>query len=278
MTVFQSIILGIVQGLTEFLPISSSGHLVIVPKLLGWNLDPQAAFLFDVLVQVATLIAVFAYFYQDLIEIAVAFVQALIRRDPFGSPKARLGWMLLLASVPAGLFGLILKDAVEQAFNSLAATGFFLLVTAGLLVLAESVGKRLHQIEEVRWQDALVIGLFQSLAIFPGVSRSGATITGGMIRDLKRATAARFSFLMSIPIMLAAGVLAALDLRSVPDLSGQLAVFMPGFVAAAVVGYLSIRWLLQFLTRHPLYLFAIYCASLGLLTLLISFLPRLFAP
>lgn len=278
MTVFQSIVLGIVQGLTEFLPISSSGHLVIVPRMLGWELDPQAAFVFDVLVQVATLVAVIAYFYRDLAEIAAAFLRGLVRRQPFSDPMARLGWLLILASVPAGLIGLLLKDQIEAAFNSLAATGFFLIVTAVLLLVAERAGKRLLDLQEVRWQDALLMGIFQALAVFPGVSRSGATITGGMLRDLKRPTAARFSFLMSVPIMLAAGLLAAFDLREIPNVAVQLPAFLPGFAAAAVVGYLSIRWLLQFLTRHPLYLFSVYCASLGLLTLMISLLPRLFAP
>jgi undecaprenyl-diphosphatase len=274
MTIFQSILLGIVQGLTEFLPISSSAHLVIVPYLLNWNIPADQAFVFDVLVQVATLVAVFAYFWQDIVDIVKSFVQGLITKAPFATPGARLGWLLLLATIPAGLLGLILKSVVESAFNSPRATGLFLFLTAGLLVLAERVGRRDRELESLGWKDALWIGVFQAIAIFPGVSRSGATITGGMIRNLKRPPAARFAFLMSIPIMLAAGLLASFDMVRTPDFGASLLVFIPGFIAAAVTGYFTIRWLLKYLAEHTLYDFAIYCVAVGLVTLLASFIRR----
>ena len=267
MTILQSIILGIIQGLTEFLPISSSGHLVIVPYLLGWQIPAEDAFIFDVLVQVATLVAVFAYFWNDLITIGRAWVNGIIRRAPMRDPAARLGWLLIVATIPSGMIGLLLKDAVEAAFASPAASGFFLLVTAGLLMLAEKIGQRDREAENLNWLDAIWIGVAQALAIFPGVSRSGATITGGMIRGLDRPAAARFSFLMSVPIMLAAGLLTAVDLLQMPNLGELLPAFIPGFLAAALVGYLSIRWLLGFLTRRSLVGFAIYCAVLGSLVL-----------
>lgn len=270
MTLLQSILLGIVQGLTEFLPISSSGHLVIVPYLFGWQIPEKDAFVFDVLVQVATLLAVLAYFWNDVVAILRALVLGLSNRRPFYDPMARLGWFLALATLPAGVIGLVLKEAVERAFASPTAAGFFLLVTAGLLLVAERVGEREHRLEDITWKDALWIGLAQALSIFPGLSRSGATIAGGMTRDLERPTAARFAFLMSIPIMLAAGLLATLDLLSIPDFPALLPTFVPGFIAAAAVGYLSIRWLLVFLTRRPLYIFAAYCAALGLLVLATS--------
>lgn len=142
MTLFQSILLGIVQGLTEFLPISSSAHLVIVPYLLNWQIPPEQAFVFDVLVQVATLVAVIAYFWKDLVAIARSVMQGIIQKAPFAKSEARLGWLLILASIPAGLFGLLVKNAVELAFNSPVTTSLFLLVTAGLLVVAELIGKR----------------------------------------------------------------------------------------------------------------------------------------
>ena len=267
MTLLQSILLGIIQGLTEFLPISSSGHLVIVPYLLGWQIPEKDAFIFDVLVQVATLLAVLAYFWNDVVAILRALVLALLNRRPFDDPMARLGWYLALATLPAGAIGFALKDVVERAFASPAAAGFFLMVTAGLLLVAERVGKRKHHLEDITWKDALWIGFAQALSIFPGVSRSGATITGGMTRDLERPSAARFAFLMSIPIMLAAGLLATLELLSIPDFLTLLPTFIPGLFAAAVVGYLSIRWLLAYLTSRPLYLFTAYCAALGLLVL-----------
>ena len=272
MTIFQSILLGIAQGLTEFLPISSSAHLVLIPYLLNWDIPISQAFIFDVLVQVATLIGVVAYFWRDLTTIISAVLKGLWQRQPFSNPSARLGWFILLACLPAGVIGLALKDLVEQAFDSPLATAFFLFGTAILLVMAEIWGKRLRNFEQITWLDALWIGFFQVLAIFPGLSRSGATISGGMLRHLDRPPAARFSFLLLVPIMLAAGAVASLDLIQTPNLGSLLPVFIPGFIASAVVGYLAIRWLLGYLARSSLYIFSIYCTVLALITLLVYFL------
>lgn len=272
MTILQSILLGLVQGITEFLPISSSGHLVIVPYLLGWDIPPEIAFVFDVLVQVATLLAVIAYFWKDLVEIARAMLGGLWRRQPFESQEARSGWLILLACVPAGLIGLAIKDTVELAFASPLATAIFLLCTALLMLVAEKIGRRKREFEDVTWIDALWIGFFQALAIFPGMSRSGATISGGMLRSLKRQPAARFSFLMSIPIMLAAGLLAGIDMLQIPNLGREILVFIPGFATAAIAGYLSIRWLLGYLSHRPLYIFSIYCTVMALITMLVYYL------
>lgn len=272
MTIFQSILLGIVQGLTEFLPISSSGHLVIVPYLLHWKIPAHDAFIFDVLVQVATLIAVFAYFWNDLVIIGRALLESIWRRKPFDNHQSRLGWYILLATIPAGLIGLALKDSIERAFASPTITAIFLLVTAGLLLIAEFIGKRNRKLEQLTWIDTIWIGFFQALAIFPGVSRSGSTITGGMTRNLERAPSARFSFLISVPVMLAAGVAAMIDLFQVPHMTNLLPTYIPGFIAAAFTGYLAIRWLLAYLINHPLYVFSIYCALLGLLTLGVEYI------
>lgn len=270
MTFIQSIILGFIQGLTEFLPISSSGHLVIVPHLLGWEIPSRDAFLFDVLVQVATLIAVFAYFWKDLLEIINAFLQGLRKLQPFDDPLSRLGWYIIIATFPAGTAGLILKDLVQSAFSNPTITGIFMLVTAFLLLIAEFVGKRDRSTEEINWKDSLWIGMFQSLALFPGISRSGSTITGGMTRDIMRPASARFSFLISIPIMLVAGLAALDDLTKVPNLTTLIPTYIPGFITAAITGYLAIRWLLRYLNQHPLYVFSIYCALLGLITLAVG--------
>jgi undecaprenyl-diphosphatase len=260
MSLLQAIILGIIQGLTEFLPVSSSAHLVIVPFLLGWQIPADQSFPFDVLVQMGTIVAVIVYFRKDLWGIVVAFVRGLLERRPFADPQARLGWLLIVATIPAGLAALTIKDQVEAAFNSPAATGAFLLVTAVLLAAAERIGHRSRPFSSIGWLDAIWIGLAQAVALFPGISRSGSTIAGGMARQLDRPAAARFSFLMSVPVMLAAG------------LSSFLPSMAIGFVTAGVVGYLSIRWLLSFLVRHSLDVFAIYCAAFGLLTLAVYFL------
>jgi undecaprenyl-diphosphatase len=199
MTIFQSIILGIVQGASEFLPISSSGHLVLVPFLLGWEFSQSEAFVFDVLAQVATMFAVIFYFWNDLLAILKAVLQGIVSRKPFQSGESRLGWFLVLATIPAGLAALFYKETFEQAFSNPRAAAFFLLGTSLLLIIGEAVGKRSRSLKEITWFDALWVGLFQVLALFPGISRSGSTIAGGLTRGIDRKSSARFSFLMAIP-------------------------------------------------------------------------------
>lgn len=268
MTYIQSIILGVIQGLTEFLPVSSSAHLVLIPQLLGWNIPEAQVFPFDVLVQLGTLVAVIIYFWSDLWKIIKSFVSGLINRKPFEDPNARLGWYLILATIPAMFSGLLLKDKVEAVFNDPNATAYFLFGTAALLVLAETLGKRTRSMKDMKWFDALWIGLFQAVSIFPGVSRSGSTIVGGMTRDMDRPSAARFSFLMSIPVMLGAGLVSTLDVLKMPDLGSFLPIILVGTVAALLVGYLSIHWLLSFLNKRSFYIFAIYCTLLGAVVLI----------
>ncbi len=268
MTLLQSVILGIIQGATEFLPISSSGHLVIAPYLLGWQLPPDETFVFNILVQVATLIAVWAYFWPDLSQIISAVARGLWRRKPFADPDARMGWYLALASLPAGAMGVIFLDRFEEAFHQPVGTAIFLLCTAALLLVAERLGRIGNRAEPLSWKDAVWIGLFQALSLFPGISRSGATITGGMTRHLDRPTAARFSFLMSVPIMSAAGLGALVKLYNLPDAIQMLPSLLVGFVTAAVVGYFAIRWLLGYLKSHRLYIFAAYLVLVSLFTLI----------
>jgi len=270
MSILQSIILGIIQGLTEFLPISSSAHLVLTPYLLGWKIPADEAFIFDVLVQVASLVAVIIYFWHDLITIVRAWLTGILQRKPFADPQARLGWFLILATIPAGLAGLLVKNLIEKAFASAVTTALFLFVTAGILTAAEYFSRQRREVEQMTWKDALWIGLAQVVAIFPGISRSGATISGGMACGLKRPAAARFAFLLSIPIMLAAGLLASLDMVKIPEFMSMLPVFIPGMMASAIVSYFAIRWLLKYLTQRPLYIFALYCAMLGSVVLVFS--------
>jgi len=270
MTILQSIILGIIQGLTEFLPISSSAHLVITPYILGWTIPAQEGFTFDVLVQLGTLVAVIAYFRNDLWSILRAVLVGIANKRPFSEPMARLGWLLVLATLPAIIAGFFFKDLVEQAFASPLAAALFLLVTAALLVVAERIGHRTRQMEAVNWKDALIVGLFQAISLLPGVSRSGATISGGMVRDLDRPTAARFSFLMAVPVFLGAGALAIVDLVKLPNAFVQVPTLVAGFITSMVVGYLSIRWLLGYLAKRSLYSFAIYCVALCLLVIAVT--------
>lgn len=269
MTIFQAILLGILQGLTEFLPISSSGHLVILPFFLNWALPAKEMFIFDVLVQLGTLAAVIFYFRKDLLGIIRAFFSQLFAGTPFATHQARLGWLLILATLPAGLGGVFIQDLVKGAFSSPLFAGIALLVTAVLMVLAERISMKIGDIHDVTFGKALMMGLMQALALFPGISRSGATISGGLLCHLKRESAGKFSFLMSIPILLAAGGLSTYQMvTEVPNLMQFLPAMMIGFLTAAVTGYIAIRWLLRFLVNHSLIYFSLYCALLGSATIL----------
>ena len=270
MTILQAFILGIVQGITEFLPISSSGHLVIIPFIFGWQIPSEQIFPFDVLVQMGTLLAVIIYFWKDLVRLIAAFIKSLANKQPFATQDARFGWYLILATIPAVVGGLLLKDAVESFFHSISATAIFLFVTAILLAGSELIGKQQKELNQLGWVNALIIGFFQLLSIFPGVSRSGSTIAGGVFQNFKREDAARFSFLMSIPVMLGAGLLSLLDLFKIPNLTNFTTVLLVGFVTAAIVGLISIHWLLRYLINHKLSVFAIYCALLSILLLIIN--------
>lgn len=264
MTYFQSIILGIIQGTSEFLPISSSGHLVLAPYLFGWEINTREAFVFDVLVQVATLSAVIIYYRKDLVLILKSFIQGIVQKKPFDDINSRLGWYLILATIPAGTAAVLFKDTFEEAFSDPKSAAIFLLVTSILLIIGELLGKRIQNLEALTWVDALIIGIFQVLALFPGISRSGSTITGGLIRKFDRGAAARFSFLMAVPVMSAAGVLAMIDLLQSPELLTNIPVYLAGFLTSAIVGYFAIRWFIGYLSRQSLYIFAGYCAVLGL--------------
>ncbi len=277
MNLLQALVLGIVQGATEYIPVSSSAHLVIVPWLLGW---PDASFAFEVLVQWGTLVGVFIFFWQDIWAIIKGVIQGLRQGKPLATFEAKLGWLVVVANIPAGVLGVLLKPYFEAVFAIPVLAGGLLILTALLLALAErsgppvtpeegaeSPGKSLAQLG---WLDALIIGFWQAAAILPGISRSGSTISGAVLQGFDRATAARFSFLMSIPPLLGAGLLALNDLQAANLLALELPSIVVGFIAAAISGYLCIRWLLHYLQAHSLYLFAVYCTALSLLVLTLA--------
>lgn len=267
MNLIEAILLGVVQGVTEFLPVSSSGHLLLVRQLLGIHQEAQAAFIFDVLIQLGTWVAILIYYWKDLVAIA-ADVWRGLRGQP--APQARLGWLLALATVPAVIAGWLIKDAMTGEVSALLLTGVFLLVNAVLLAVAERLGRRTRQIKDANVLDAVWIGAFQAAALLPAVSRSAATLAGGLTRNFTRPDAARFAFLMAVPIMPAAAVVALLDLDSLPSAGGLLLPLGIGFIVATIVGYLSIRWLLNYLSRHSSLPFAIYCVAVGAAAILIS--------
>jgi undecaprenyl-diphosphatase len=268
MTIFQSLLLGIIQGLTEFIPVSSTAHLLIAQYFMGINPGDTAPFAFSVLVQLGTLLALIIYFAKDLWAIIKAFFA-----KPFSTPMNRMAWYIIIATIPALIAGYLLKDAVKALFTTPLLEACIRLFTAAVLLsLAEWLTKKSRNLESMTWLDALIIGLFQVISVFPGASRSGTTISAGMFRGLDRKSAARFAFLMSVPVMLAAGGYEMLDVIKLPNLASFLPVLAVGFIAAAIVGWLAIKWLLGYLNKHSLYIFAGYCAVIGLALLLIQLL------
>jgi undecaprenyl-diphosphatase len=274
MSILQALILGLVQGATEFIPVSSSGHLVLVPWLLSW---PSPSLAFDTTVHWGTLVAVVVYFWRPWRALVTAWVRGLVRWD-WHDPMARLGWLLIIGTIPAAIIGYFLEDWFESLFSKPVWVSLFLLVTAGTLVLSEWLGSRsmaaggVRHLDSLNWPNALVIGLGQAAAIAPGISRSGVTMSLGLSGGLSRSVAATFSFLLSTPIILGAGVLQLTRLASEPGAIAQVPVLVAGFLAAAVTGYLSIWSLLRYLKRGRLYPFAVYCVCLGIFCLAVAWL------
>jgi undecaprenyl-diphosphatase len=263
----EAIVLGIVQGLTEFLPISSTGHLRIVPAFLGWE-DPGAAF--TAVTQLGTMAAVLLYFRDDLWRIARAWLRSLRDREARRELDARIGWYIVLGTIPIGIFGVLFKDQIETGARDLYLIGVALIVLGLVLLAAERVGTRSRTLEQIQARDGLAVGFAQALALVPGVSRSGATITAGLFLGLDRPTAARFSFLLSVPAVVLSGLL---ELGSI--LSGEegehvgwgnlvLATFL-----AFVSGYAAIAWMLRFLASHSTVVFVVYRVALGIVVLVL---------
>lgn len=263
MTVWQALLLGILQGATEFLPVSSSGHLVIIPHLLGW---PEPGLLIDTVMHLGTMIAVIVYLWDDLWRIALAAFNGLKQRS-LVNPDARMAWFLILGTIPAAIIGFLLEDFFEQLFGMPTAAAGFLLGTAALLLLSEFIGRKERPITALSWFDAVLIGIAQTLAIAPGLSRSGSTIAAALLLGYRREDATRYSFLLSVPIILGSGAyqLLKLVLNDAGDV--QFTLLGAGFIAAALTGYVAIAGLLALVRRQSLWPFAVYCGLLGTLVL-----------
>jgi undecaprenyl-diphosphatase len=261
----QAIVLGIAQGLTEFLPVSSTGHLRIVPAFLGWE-DPGAAF--TAVTQLGTLAAVLLYFRADLWRIASTWVRSL--RDPTlrGELDARMGWYIGLGTIPIAIFGFLFRDHIEDGARSLYLIGTTLIVLGLLLLFAEKVAKRDRDISDIRGRDAALIGFAQALALIPGVSRSGSTITAGLFAGFDRASAARYSFLLSVPAVVLSGVFEARKIGG--EGSADVVPTLIATLLAFVVGYASIAWMLRWLTSHSTAVFVVYRVGLGVLVIALT--------
>jgi undecaprenyl-diphosphatase len=266
-SILQALLLGIVQGVTEFLPISSSGHLVLVPWLLRWEHHGLA---FDAMLHLGTLTAVVAFFWVDLRDLVVGALLSIKERSLAGDPRRKMAWCIVLGTLPAAVLGFAFNDFFEALFAAPVYVGGLLLVTGALLTISERRSRLALDLDQVGWLDALVTGLGQALAIAPGISRSGATMSAGLWRGLRREAAARFSFLLSAPIILGAGIYELKDLWGTTLAIESPLSLVAGFLAAAVSGFLSIRFLLGYLRHGRLYPFAVYCWAVGLVTLLIA--------
>jgi undecaprenyl-diphosphatase len=256
----QAIVLGIVQGLTEFLPVSSTAHLRIVPAFCGWD-DPGAAF--TAVVQLGTMAAVLVYFRQDLWNIASAWMRSVLARERAPQdPNARLGWYIVLGTIPIAVLGLAFKDHIEDEFRTLELVGSALIVFSFVMLRSEAVSKRDRDLSQLNRRDGIVIGCAQALALVPGVSRSGATISAGLFLNFDRTTAARYSFLLSVPAVVLSGLF---ELRHVGEGGGAPAgATALATLLAFVVGYLSIAFLLRYLVRHSIGVFAAYRVVVGI--------------
>jgi undecaprenyl-diphosphatase len=260
MSIVRAVVLGIVQGLTEFLPVSSSAHLRIVPELFGWD-DPGAAF--TAVIQLGTMAAVLISFRRDLWRIATAWLSSLRDRSRRSDPDARMGWYLIVATIPIGIFGYLFKDQIKSGARDLRLIAFTVIAMGLVLLWAERVGTKRKRIAEVDTRDGTSIGLAQSLALVPGVSRSGSTISAGLFLGYRREDAARFSFLLSIPAVVLSGLYELKDIGS--QHGAGLAPTLVATIVSFVVGLAAIAWLLRWLAGHSTGVFVAYRVALGLL-------------
>jgi undecaprenyl-diphosphatase len=266
-SLIEAIVLGIVQGLTEFLPISSTAHLRIVPAFFGWA-DPGAAF--TAVTQLGTMVAVLAYFRHDLWRIGRSWVASVLPGRP-ADFDARLGWYIIVGTIPIVVFGVLFEQQIETSARSLYLIGVMLIALGLVLALAERVGSHRRPLESITGREGVIVGLAQAAALVPGVSRSGATISAGLFLGLDRQAAARFSFLLSVPAVVLSGLfqLTSLVREGFADGGGPVALTV-ATVLAFVVGYASIAFLLSWLTRHTTLIFVVYRVVLGTVVLVLA--------
>ncbi|HEX7587461.1 MAG TPA: undecaprenyl-diphosphate phosphatase [Anaerolineae bacterium] len=283
MLIFQAIILGLVQGLSEFIPISSSAHLIIVPWLFGWNDAVLDSLSFDVALHIGTLVALLLFFAADWVRLIRAGIASIIERKIGEDVDRRLAWLIVVGTIPGGIAGVLGETAVEELFHkpnvpiaqtAMIVMAFIIALLGAILFAAERIARHVRGMKDLTLKDTIVIGLAQAFALFPGVSRSGSTITAGLFLGLERETAARFSFLLSAPIIAGAGAKSMFNVYSAFKAGqlaqGELVLFGVGFIAAALSGYLCIKFLLRYLQTNSIDLFVYYRWALALLVLLVA--------
>ena len=266
MNYFDAIILGIAEGLTEFLPVSSTGHLTIAEKMLGLEVDDPAVTGFTAVIQMGAIAAVILYFARDIWNIVRTWVLGLVKPEYRGHRDFRMGWYIIVGTIPVGIVGLAFRNVIKDDLRSLWVVGYALIGWSVVMWAAERTARQDRSEKRLNLTDAVVVGLFQCVSLIPGVSRSGATISAGLFRGLDRVTATRLSFFLSIPALLAAGIFEMKD-----ALGGDISVgeTIVGTVVAFVVAYATVAWLLRFVAHHPITWFIPYRVALGALLLVL---------
>ncbi len=266
MNIFEAILLGAVEGFTEFLPISSTGHLTILEKLLGYRIDAQDITAFTAIIQSGAVIATVIFLRKDIIRIITGWFRGLFDKAQRDHPDYRFGWAVILGSIPIGVVGLLFQDTIESTLRSLWFVAGALIVWSAVMAFADHAATQVRHEQDVTWKDTLIIGVVQCLALIPGVSRSGATMSAGLLRDLDRVTVTKLSFFLSIPALLGATVLQSVtEFDNISADNGGVG-WLPTIVATVVsfiVGWFAVSWLLKFIARHSYSIFIGYRLVLG---------------
>jgi undecaprenyl-diphosphatase len=260
----DSLVLGVVEGLTEFLPVSSTGHLTIVEKMLDLPIDDKGVTAYTAIIQTGAIAAVLLYFFKDIVRIVSAWVRGLFRAEVRGSFDYRFGWFVIWGSLPIAVIGFLARDLVSGSLRNLWVVGIALIAWSAVMVLAEAKATQVRREQQTTLTDVLVIGFVQCIALVPGVSRSGATISAGLFRGLDRVAATRLSFFLSIPALVGAGLY---ELKDAVKESVPVGPLITGTAVSFVVAYASIAWLLRFVAGHKITLFVPYRVALGLILL-----------
>jgi undecaprenyl-diphosphatase len=266
MSIWEAIVLGIVEGLTEFLPVSSTGHLTIASKLLGQSIDDPSITGFTAVIQAGAIAAVIFYFWKDLSRVFVAWVRGLVKPEHRGEFDHRMGWYLIAGSLPICVVGFVFRDIISGPLRNLWWVAGSLIAWSVVMVVAERVASQSRPLTRITLTDALVMGLMQCLALIPGVSRSGATISAGLFRGLDRVASTRMAFLMGIPALVGAAVF---ELPHALEGDAGVVATIVGTVVSFIVAYASVAWLLRFVQKHTIEVFAVYRVILGVLLIVL---------
>jgi undecaprenyl-diphosphatase len=272
LNIFEAVLLGAVEGFTEFLPISSTGHLTIVEKLLGYQIDAPDITAFTAIIQSGAVIATVIFLRKDIARIISSWVRGVLNGEHRDDPDYRFGWAVILGSIPIGIVGLLFQDTIESTLRSLWFVAGALILWSGVMAFADHAATQVRHEQDVTWKDTLIIGVVQCLSLIPGVSRSGATMSAGLLRDFDRVTVTKLSFFLSIPALLAASVLQTVtEYDNISADNGGVG-WLPTIVATLVsfiVGWFAVSWLLKFIARHSYSIFIGYRLVLGALLMVL---------